>query len=234
LIHSKTSKWKIAWLFLPAFLILTAGWALADDDKQKAKEHFKLAEQHYKLGRFKDALAEYSKAYELAPLAGFLFNIGQCHRLLGNHERAVFFYEGYLREKPGAKNRKAVLKLIKESRKELDRELAEEKRIEEEKRKAEEARRTAEVLKKERDAERERAREKERMLALERERLAALAEARRQEEEKGPAFYETWWFWTLVGTVVAAAAGGTVYALSSSGDTVLPSGNLGTLDLRGL
>jgi tetratricopeptide (TPR) repeat protein len=216
------------------FLVLITGWASADDSKQEAKKHFKLAEQHYKLGRFKDALQEYSIAYELAPLAGFLFNIGQCHRLLGNHERAVFFYEGYLREKPKARNRKAVLKLIKESKKVLNKQLAEQKRLAEEKRKAEEAKRQAVLLKKERDAERERAKAKERMLALEKDRLAALAEARRKEREKPPAFYETWWFWTIVGTAVAAAAGGTIYAVTSGGDTVLPSGNLGTLDLRGL
>ncbi len=228
------SRWKVAWLFVPMLLVLAAGLAFADDAKQEAKKHFNLAEQHYKLGRFKDALQEYSIAYELAPLAGFLFNIGQCHRLLGNHERAVFFYEGYLREKPSARNRKTVLRLIGESKKVLDKQLAEQKRIQAEKAKAEEARRRAELLKKERDAERERARERERMLALEKERLAALAEARRKEQEKPPAFYETWWFWTIVGTAVAAAAGGTIYALNSGGDTVLPSGNLGTLDLRGL
>lgn len=227
MIHSKTSRWKIAWLFFPMIFVLAVGGAFADDNKQKAKKHFKIAEQHYKLGRFQEALAEYSKAYELAPLAGFLFNIGQCHRLLGNHERAVFFYKGYLREKPDARNREAVLKLIKDGQKELDLELAEQKRIEAEQRKAE-------FQKKERDAERERTREKERMLVLERERLAALAETRREEQEKPPSFYETWWFWTIVGSAVAAAAGGTVYALRSGGDTVLPSGNLGTLDLRGL
>jgi tetratricopeptide (TPR) repeat protein len=234
LIHLTTRKWKVAWLFVPAFLVLIAGWALADDGKQEAKKHFNLAEQHYKLGRFKDALQEYSIAYELAPLAGFLFNIGQCHRLLGNHERAVFFYEGYLREKPNARNRKAVLKLIAESKKVLDKQAAEQKRLAEEQRKAEEAKRQATLLAKEREAERERAAAKERMLALERERLKALAEARRKEEKKPPAFYETWWFWTIVGTAVAAAAGGTIYAVTSGGDRVLPSGNLGTLDLRGL
>jgi tetratricopeptide (TPR) repeat protein len=216
------------------FLVLVAGWAFADDSKQEAKKHFKLAEQHYKLGRFKDALQEYSIAYELAPLAGFLFNIGQCHRLLGNHERAVFFYEGYLREKPNARNRKAVLKLIAESKKELNKQLAEQKRLEAEKRKAEEAKRQAALLKKERDVERERAKERERMLALEKDRLAAMAEARRKEDNKPPAFYETWWFWSIVGTAVAAAAGGTIYALTADDNVVLPSGNLGTLDLRGL
>ena len=232
--HLKNRRWKTAWLLFPLILVLAAGGALADDNKQEAKKRFIIAEQHYKLGRFKDALREYSKAYELAPLAGFLFNIGQCHRLLDNHERAVFFYEGYLREKPNARNRKAVFEWITESKKELKKELAEQKRIEAEKRKAEEAKRKAALLKKERDVERERAKDKERMLALEKDRLAALAEARRKEDEKPPAFYQTWWFWSIVGTAVAAAAGGTVYALSSGGDTVLPSGNLGTLDLRGL
>ena len=234
MIHLKSKKWKFAWLFVPAFLVLIAGWAFADDAKQEAKKHFRLAEQHYKLGRFGDALREYSTAYELAPLAGFLFNIGQCHRLLGNHERAVFFYEGYLREKPNARNRNAVLKLIAESKKKLDKELAEQKRLEDEKRKAEEAKRQAAMLAKDREAERERAAQKERMLALERERLKALAETRRKEEPKPPAFYETWWFWSIVGTAVAAAAGGTIYALTAEDNIVLPHGNLGTLDLRGL
>lgn len=232
--HSKTRKWRIAWLLFPMIFVLAVSGAFADDNKQAAKKHFKIAEQHHKLGRFKDALREYSKAYELAPLAGFLFNIGQCHRLLGNYERAIFFYEGYLREKPGAKNRKAVLKLIRESKKELNKELGGQKRLEGEKRKAEEARRKVELLKKERDVERERTKEQERMLALERDRLAAMAEARRKEQEKSPAFYETWWFWSIVGTAVAAAAGGTIYALTAEDTTVLPSGNLGTLDLRGL
>ena len=84
------------------------------DQKTEAKAHFKQAQLAYKLGKFDKALAEYSKAYELLPLPGFLFNVGQCHRQLGAYDRAIFFYKGYLREKPGAKNRALVGELIKE------------------------------------------------------------------------------------------------------------------------
>ena len=54
----------------------------------------------YKLARFEDALQDYSRAYELYPAPALLFNLGQCHRNLKNYERAIFFFEGYLREQP--------------------------------------------------------------------------------------------------------------------------------------
>ena len=220
------NKSRSIWFVVPWFVILSMSVPAGADDRQKAREHFLKAEAHYKLGRFADALREYSAAYEAAPLPGFLFNIGQCHRQLDNCERAIFFYEGYLREKRKARNRKVVERLIRKCRKdieavleeekrreELAREEAERKRIEEEKRRAEERRR-----------------EQERLLALEHARLEAV----RAEEQKAkePAFYETWWFWTIVGGAVAAAAGGTAYYLLSEDETVLPSGSLGTLDLR--
>jgi len=54
----------------------------AADKKTEAKLLFKRAQLAYKLGKFENALGEYSKAYEMLPLPGFLFNIGQCHRQL--------------------------------------------------------------------------------------------------------------------------------------------------------
>lgn len=75
--------------------------------KVKAKQLFEEAQVHYETGRFQEALEDYSKAYELVQLAGFLFNIGQCHRELKEYDRALYFYERYLREKPDAKNNRA-------------------------------------------------------------------------------------------------------------------------------
>ncbi len=77
----------------------------ATDD---AKKLYRQAELEYKLGRFDDALRLFSKAYETKPIPGFLFNIGQCHFNLKNWERAVFFYQGYLRDLPNAPNRAAA------------------------------------------------------------------------------------------------------------------------------
>src|SRR4051812_23118772 len=83
---------------------LTAGAAHADDRVAQARAQVEAADTDYKLGRFGDALEKYSKAYELYAAAPLLFNIGQCHRNLKNYERAIFFFQGYLREDPTASN----------------------------------------------------------------------------------------------------------------------------------
>ena len=62
--------------------------------------------------------------------------------------------------------------------------------------------------------------------------LDALIASSKPVVEEEPAFYQTWWFWTLVGGAVAAAAGGAIYATSSGSNQALPSGSMGTLDLR--
>jgi tetratricopeptide (TPR) repeat protein len=90
------------------------------DAEQVARRHFERAERFYAVGRFDDALGEYEAAYEAKPLAGFLFNIGQCHRNLGDLKAAVFSFRKYLAAKPDARNRSAVQDLIAE----LDRRIA--------------------------------------------------------------------------------------------------------------
>ena len=59
-------------------------------------------------------LVEYEAAYERKPLPGFLYNIAQCHRNLGNYKQAIFGYRNYLRQVPDAANREAVEALIDE------------------------------------------------------------------------------------------------------------------------
>ncbi|MHB1845948.1 MAG: hypothetical protein ACYCWW_14070 [Deltaproteobacteria bacterium] len=68
----------------------------------------------YDAGEFEKALVDATRAYELAHVPGLLFDLGQCHRALHHWERAAFFYRGYLRGKPSAKNRAEVLALIAE------------------------------------------------------------------------------------------------------------------------
>ena len=68
-----------SWYFIA--LLPTVVFA-ADRATQEAKTHFQAGQTKYKLGRFDEALADYSKAYELKPIPSFLFNIGQCHRQL--------------------------------------------------------------------------------------------------------------------------------------------------------
>ena len=53
------------------------------------------------------------------PHGAFLFNIAQCHRQLKNHSKAIFFYEGYLRETPDAPNKEEVTVFLKEHKESL-------------------------------------------------------------------------------------------------------------------
>lgn len=197
---------------LLVFLALTA--VAYADPKADARARVTAADLAFKLGRFDDALADYAKAYELFPAPPLLFNLAQCHKNLKHWERAVFFFEGYLRERPDAPNRSLVEELIREARAELAAEREQERlRIE-----AEERRRDDEA--------RQRALEARRV-ELEQQRLD---EQRRQRAEHDK-IYRKWWFWSAVGAV-ALTAGGTAYYFSGDTTTVLPSGSLGGLDRR--
>jgi tetratricopeptide (TPR) repeat protein len=112
--------------FYPALLIAflaAAGSARGDaGGLQEAKELTNRATIEYDVGKFQQALDLYSKAYEQYPIPVLLFDIGQCHKQLKNYDRAIFFYRGYLRAEPAAKNRAAVESFITDAQKVLDQE----------------------------------------------------------------------------------------------------------------
>ena len=83
-------------------------------DIERAREHYTRGERLFALGRFREAMAAYEAAYEASSLPELLFNIGQCHRNLGNYQSAVFSFQQYLKHKPEAANRDAVRALIQE------------------------------------------------------------------------------------------------------------------------
>jgi tetratricopeptide (TPR) repeat protein len=210
-------------------LLLGTSTAMADEATKKAKVHFKKGNVHAKLGRFKEALAEFSKAYELKPLPAFLFNIGQCHRHLKNYEKAIYFFESYLRDKPQAKNRKFVTKEIKTVKKLLAEQRAkeeEQKRLQEQQRVEEE--RQAALLKQKQEL------EKKRLEQLAKLNTVTVTDNTSQTisskpEEVAP-FYKSWWFWTLVGCVVVGTSVGIGVGVGAQGDVVQPSGSLGFID----
>jgi tetratricopeptide (TPR) repeat protein len=118
----------LAVLALAAGLVLGLG-ALTpvhaeDAATRTARRHFQKGEKLFALGRFDDALEQYEQAFEARPLPAFLFNIGQCHRNLGNYDQAIFSFRKYLDQSPDADNRDAVLELIDEL--EADKQRAEE------------------------------------------------------------------------------------------------------------
>jgi len=194
----------------------------------KAKPYVVAGDTAYKLGKFSDALTQYSKAYEIYPAPALLFNIGQCQRNLKDFEKAIFSYESYLRSTPAAANRALVEDLITESRvllkKQRDDQAAADARARgdadaERNRKELDAQRAAD------EAARQRAVAESEKIAAAR---AAGAEADRRRQGR---VYRKWWFWTAIGAV-AAAAGGTAYYYSGDTTYVDPMGSLGGLDRR--
>jgi tetratricopeptide (TPR) repeat protein len=101
-------------LALALALGLATSPARGDSIASRARLLFDRAETHFSLGEFKQALELYREAYRLKPLAGFLFNIGQCHRKLGRCDQAVFFFKQFLDKLPRAPNRALVEDLVRE------------------------------------------------------------------------------------------------------------------------
>ncbi len=86
--------------------------AITDKDRKRAKKVFEQGQKLFDLRRFAEALEKYQQAYEIAPLPGLLFNIGQAYRNLGDLDTALFSLRKYLKLKPDADNRDATLAYI--------------------------------------------------------------------------------------------------------------------------
>lgn len=95
----------------------------ADDPHQM----FEAATAEFNLGHYEKAASMYEDIYKLTLDPVLLYNIAQARRLGGDFEKAVFFYKGYLRAQPQARNRGEVQKRIAE----LDQAIAAKRRSQE-------------------------------------------------------------------------------------------------------
>jgi len=194
------------------------------DRTNDAKASYRQGETEYKLGRFDEALAAFSRAYELNAIPGFLFNIGQCHFQLKNYERAIFFYEGYLRDSPAAPNRAATQGQIAMAK----RELAKQQRL------ARKTPMTPTAVAPTPTAEPSSAPIAVKPYVVPASEPAVVPMQAAPQVEASTPVYKTWWLWTIVGVVVVGgAAAATAVVLTSKPKAVLPSGSLPTIDLRG-
>jgi tetratricopeptide (TPR) repeat protein len=189
--------------------------ATEDEGTKKARVLFKAAETDFSLGRFQEALEGYSMAYEAKPLPGLLFNIGQCHFELANYERAIFFYEQFLRGDVDAKKRALANKRLEEAK--VAYAAAEEKRQREE---ADERERQELAM---------RAQQQAHMAAMKQAELDS--ERLRMTQEASAPVYKKWWFWAAAAGVVGIAAT-TIILTSKGGKSELPHGDLDTIDAR--
>lgn len=85
--------------------------AAAADDPKKL---FETATAEFNLGHYEKAAAMYEEIYKVTLEPVLLYNIAQAHRLGGDFDKAVFFYRGYLRAQPQAKNHSEVQRRIAE------------------------------------------------------------------------------------------------------------------------
>ena len=88
--------------------------APADPNAEKARAHFQQGDTYFKLEKYANALQEFEQAYLAKQDPSFLYNIAQCHRLMGNRAEAVRFYKRYLNDAPNAANRPVAEKHIRD------------------------------------------------------------------------------------------------------------------------
>ncbi len=79
-------------------LSVVAAPALAQDAPERAAEHFDRGIAFFNEGRYDAALAEFSRAYELAPAHQTLYNLARVHAALGHAVESAQAYERYLAE----------------------------------------------------------------------------------------------------------------------------------------
>lgn len=107
-------NWSAA-LTLSVVLLASAGAARAGDpNAEKARAHFQQGDTYFKLEKYAIALQEFEQAYLAKQDPSFLYNIAQCHRLMGNRVEAVRFYKRYLNDAPNAANRPVAEKHIRD------------------------------------------------------------------------------------------------------------------------
>jgi tetratricopeptide (TPR) repeat protein len=107
---------------LALILVLALGLGTSTANAQPAPtatQHFEAGRKAYDQEDYARAADEWQKAYDLGKDPSYLFNIGQAHRQALQWERALAAYEQYLAESPKAKNRRLVLKRIREAKREI-------------------------------------------------------------------------------------------------------------------
>jgi tetratricopeptide (TPR) repeat protein len=206
-----------------AVLAVSSAVQAKDPKDEEARALLQQGRKDYDLGRFKEALESYSKAYELKPLPDFLFNMAQCHRQLHQWSRASFFFKRYLDLSPGKVSNEDVVKdlIVECDAKQVE---AEKKRAEDQATSRQVEIAKAEAQKAEADAQAKRDEQARKDKEEEDRRVAALAastlplgatpDASAAEPvavSSGTPVYKKWWFWTAIGVVAAGAAATTVY-----------------------
>lgn len=79
----------------------------------EAAEAYRAGVEHFKAERYTDAIAEFNKAYRIAPNSVLVFNMARAFEELKAFESAIEFYRRYLEMEPNATDRAAVQDAIR-------------------------------------------------------------------------------------------------------------------------
>jgi tetratricopeptide (TPR) repeat protein len=111
---------------LAALCLLLGTPARADEEERSkaAAQHFESGMARFNLQEWDGAIGEWQAGYRIKPAPEFLYNIGQAYRLSKRSDKALQFYETYLRVAPRAPNRAEVQRHINALREILKREQA--------------------------------------------------------------------------------------------------------------
>jgi hypothetical protein len=103
-----------------AIVLVASGATTARaDDAQKARDLFTQGNTYFDLGQFDKAIDAWQSGYQLKNDPGFLYNIAQAYRTMGDAQKAIFFYKRYLSNSPKAHNRSEVEQKIEALQKQL-------------------------------------------------------------------------------------------------------------------
>jgi iron complex outermembrane receptor protein len=94
-----------------ALLLLTSISHAAEDDRPRlAAQKFESGMAHYHLQEWDEAIAAWQAGFRIKPAPEFLYNIAQAYRLSKRADKALQYYETYLRMEPKAPNRADIEK----------------------------------------------------------------------------------------------------------------------------
>jgi tetratricopeptide (TPR) repeat protein len=79
---------------------------------EQAKQRYLEGKTHYEAGRFAEALAAFTDAYNLSNKTDLLFNLGVCSEKLGQTDKAIAYYRLYLEENHDAADRDDVARRL--------------------------------------------------------------------------------------------------------------------------
>jgi tetratricopeptide (TPR) repeat protein len=107
-------------LCVAVVLLVACATARAEDPREEARLHYEVGRIAYEKEQWNEALAEFKKAYTIAPIPDLLYNIGRCQEHLGQLSAAVVTYRQFLAARPDAQERAELEMHIKDLEKDLE------------------------------------------------------------------------------------------------------------------